>query len=194
MFSYRTRRRGGEGVSGISLKGLAENTDAQHVALYGEVMSELHRRGIVRSGNHPTADMAERSWPTSTTSSPSRPTASRTTLSQRTGPGSRSRRCGARSPRELACHRFEPWDFDILAAVIFAIDMLIEAVLVPTLVAAHRPQSEGAYDALSLALRSRSPRQRGLPPARPDARVGQQLLGDRQRWVSRASTNPCSRT
>jgi hypothetical protein len=41
----------------IDLKG---KTDAELVALYGEVMGELNSRGVVRSGNSPIADMAER--------------------------------------------------------------------------------------------------------------------------------------
>jgi hypothetical protein len=36
-----------------------KKSDSQMVALYGEVIGELHRRGIVRSGNNPIADMAE---------------------------------------------------------------------------------------------------------------------------------------
>lgn len=36
-----------------------DKTDAEVVALYGQVMSELHRRGVVRSGNNPIGDMAK---------------------------------------------------------------------------------------------------------------------------------------
>src|SRR5207244_769823 len=38
----------------------ADKSDGQLVALFGEVMSELRTRGVVRSGNNPIADMAER--------------------------------------------------------------------------------------------------------------------------------------
>jgi hypothetical protein len=39
---------------------LDNKTDAELIALYGEVMSALLHRGVVRSGNNPIADMAER--------------------------------------------------------------------------------------------------------------------------------------
>jgi len=39
---------------------LDNRTDAELIALYGEVMSALLERGVVRSGNNPIADMAER--------------------------------------------------------------------------------------------------------------------------------------
>jgi hypothetical protein len=35
-------------------------SDAQLIALYGEAIGEMYKRGIVRSGNNPIADMAER--------------------------------------------------------------------------------------------------------------------------------------
>jgi hypothetical protein len=44
----------------LNLTTLHNKSDAALVALYGEVTSELHRRGVVRSGNNPIADIAER--------------------------------------------------------------------------------------------------------------------------------------
>jgi hypothetical protein len=38
---------------------LENKTDAELVALYGEVMSELRQRGVVRSGDNPVAGIAE---------------------------------------------------------------------------------------------------------------------------------------
>lgn len=39
---------------------LESGTDADLIGLYGEVMIELRRRGIVRSANNPIVDIAER--------------------------------------------------------------------------------------------------------------------------------------
>src|SRR3954463_14020942 len=95
-------------------------------------MHELHRRGVVHSGNNPIADMAERVSADYYGVEPEPPNTK--SYDVRTGDGTRVqvkalRRTRA-SRRNLSALR--SFDFDFLAAVIFESDMrLVEAVLIP---------------------------------------------------------------
>jgi hypothetical protein len=116
----------------MSAKTLESRSDAELVALYGEVMGALHERGIVRSNNNPIADMAERVIADYYGVELEPP--NNKSFDVRTPDGTRVevkalRRTKA-SRRGLSPLR--TLDFDYVAIVIFALDMrLEEAVLVP---------------------------------------------------------------
>lgn len=119
-------------VSFESLSKLAKQSDGQIVALYGEVMHELHRRGVVHSGNNPIADMAERVMADYYGVEPAPPNTK--SYDVVTVDGTRVQVKALRrtrtSRRNLSALR--TFDFDVLAAVVFESDMrLVEAVLMP---------------------------------------------------------------
>jgi hypothetical protein len=109
-----------------------KKSDSQMVALYGEVIGELHRRGIVRSGNNPIADMAETVVADYFGVELEPP--NRKSYDVKTKDGKRiqvkalrrtkSTRTGLSALRTLG--------FDYVAVVIFELDMeLVEMVLIP---------------------------------------------------------------
>ena len=109
-----------------------DRNDAQLIALYGEVMAELLKRGIVHSGNNPIADMAERVIANYFEVDPAPPnqksydvvTVDGKKLQVKALRQTKSSRRNLSALRDL--------DFDQLVAVIFATDMqLIEAVFIP---------------------------------------------------------------
>lgn len=111
---------------------LSNSTDAELVALYGEVMGELHRRGVVRSGNNPIADMAETVIADYYGVQPEPPNSP--SFDVKASDGTRIQvkalRKTQKSRRGLSPLR--TFEFDYVAAVIFEIDMqLVEAVFVP---------------------------------------------------------------
>lgn len=111
---------------------LADRTDGQLVALYGEVMHELHRRGVVHSGNNPIADMAERVVADYYGVKPEPPNTKSYDVVTPEGVSVQVKalRHTRSSRRNLSALR--TLDFDILAAVVFESDMkLVEAVLIP---------------------------------------------------------------
>jgi hypothetical protein len=116
----------------MSADTLDSRSDAELIALYGEVMGALRQRGIVRSNNNPIADMAERVIADYYGVDPEPP--NNKSFDVRTPFGARVevkalRRTKA-SRRGLSPLR--TLDFDSVAIVIFALDMrLEEAVLVP---------------------------------------------------------------
>jgi hypothetical protein len=146
---------------------LSKKTDSQVVALYGNVMAELHRRGVVRSGNHPIADMAERviadyygvepeppnnkAWDVTTTEG--------TTIQVKALRRTRASRRNLSAIRTL--------DFDVLAAVIFEADMrLVEAVFIPIHVVREQMGWSNTWKANRLSLSKRllaDPRVRRVP-------------------------------
>jgi hypothetical protein len=135
---------------------LAKRSDAQLVALYGEVMHELHRRGVVHSGNNPIADMAERVVADYYGVDPEPPnTKSYDVL---TPDGTRVqvkalRRTRA-SRRNLSALR--TFDFDLLAAVVFESDMrLVEALLIPVGVVREYAGWSNTWSAHRLSLTQR---------------------------------------
>lgn len=116
----------------MPVKTLEDRSDAELVALYGEVMGALHDRGIVRSNNNPIADMAERVIADYYGVEPAPP--NNKSFDVRAPDGSRvevkALRRTKTSRRGLSPLR--TLDFDYVAIVIFALDMrLEEAVLVP---------------------------------------------------------------
>jgi hypothetical protein len=114
------------------MRKFTRKTDAELVALYGEVMSELFERGVVRSGNNPISDMAERLI--ADYYGVERQPANNKSFDVLTKDGTKIqvkalRRTRA-SRRNLSALR--TLDFDYVAAVIFENDMrLSEAVFVP---------------------------------------------------------------
>jgi hypothetical protein len=111
---------------------LDDKTDAELVAMYGEVMGELQRRGVVRSGNNPIADMAERviaDYFGVATLPPNNKSfdviaSDGTKIEVKALRRTKSSRRGLSPLRTL--------DFDYVAVVIFAADMhLEEAIFVP---------------------------------------------------------------
>jgi hypothetical protein len=110
----------------------ANKTDAEIVALYGEVMGELYERGIVRSGNNPVADMAERVIADYYGVEPEPP--NQKSYDVVTKDGTRVQVKGLRHTQasRTGLSPLHTLNFDILAAVIFARDMrLVEAVFIP---------------------------------------------------------------
>jgi hypothetical protein len=111
---------------------LGEISDDALVALYGEVMGELHRRGVVRSGNNPIADIAERVIADFYGVEPQPPNSKSYDVVTRTG-----KRLQVKALRRTKASRrnlspLRSLDFDFVVAVVFAVDMqLVEAVFVP---------------------------------------------------------------
>jgi len=135
---------------------LAKQSDGQLVALYGEVMHELHRRGVVHSGNNPIADMAERVMADYYDVGPEPPNTK--SYDVVTADGTRVqvkalRRTRA-SRRNLSALR--TFDFDLLAAVVFESDMrLVEAVVIPVEVVREYAGWANTWSAHRLSLTQR---------------------------------------
>jgi hypothetical protein len=111
---------------------LAARSDAQIVALYGEVMAEMHKRSIVRSGNNPIADMAETVVADYFGVDPEPP--NRKAYDVKTKDGKRIQVKALR--RTKATRRglsaLRALCFDYVAVVIFEFDMkLVEVVMIP---------------------------------------------------------------
>lgn len=108
---------------------LERRTDGELIGLYGEVMVELRRRKIVRSANNPIADIAEQLVATYYGVDPEPPNSK--TYDVVTADGAtiqvKALRRTSKSRRNLSPLR--SLDFDYVAAVIFASDMQLEAVL-----------------------------------------------------------------
>ena len=112
--------------------GLRNKSDAELIALYGEVMGELHERGVVRSGNNPIADMAERIIADYYGVDPEPPNNKSFDVLSKGGikVEVKALRRTKASRRNLSPLR--TFDFDYVAAVVFEMDMrLVEAVFVP---------------------------------------------------------------
>jgi hypothetical protein len=140
----------------VTVPNLAAHTDAELVALYGEVMHELHRRGVVHSGNNPVADMAERVIANYYGVEPEPPntksydvvTPEGMTIQVKALRRTRSSRRNLSALRTL--------DFALLAAVVFESDMrLAEAVLVPVGVVREYMGWSNTWQAHRLALTRR---------------------------------------
>lgn len=86
-----------------SVTSLQNKTDAELVAHYGEVMSELLQRGVVRSGNNPVADMAERVIADYHGVDPEPPNSKSYDVVTRDGATIQVRLCGARRARGATC-------------------------------------------------------------------------------------------
>jgi hypothetical protein len=112
--------------------GLSEITDAELVALYGEVMGELHRRGVVRSANNPIADIAERVIADFYGVEPQPPNSKSYDVVTRTGKTLQVKALRRTKASRRNLSPLRSLDFDFVVAVVFAVDMqLVEAVFVP---------------------------------------------------------------
>lgn len=122
-----------------AVSGLEDKTDAELVAIYGEVMSELQRRGVVRSGNNPIADMAERVIADYFGVSPLPPNNKSFDLVAPDGAKIEVKALRRTKASRRGLSPLRTLDFDYVAVVIFAADMsLQEAIFVPNVaVRAH---------------------------------------------------------
>jgi hypothetical protein len=115
-----------------SMSRLDDKTDAEVVALYGQVMSELHRRGVVRSGNNPIGDMAETIIADYYGVIPQPPNNKSFDVLAPDGTKIEVKALRRTKPSRKGLSPLRTLDFDFVAVVIFADDMqLEEAVLVP---------------------------------------------------------------
>src|ERR1019366_10133907 len=111
---------------------LDSKTDAELITQYGEMMSALHRRGIVRSGNNPIADMAERVIADYYGVAPLPPNNKSFDIEARDGTKIEVKALRRTKPSRRGLSPLRILAFDYLAIVIFAADMrLEEAVFVP---------------------------------------------------------------
>jgi hypothetical protein len=111
---------------------LDTRTDAELIALYGEVMSALHRRGIVRSGNNPIADMAERIIADYYGVLPQPPNNKSFDVLAPDGTKIEVKALRRTKPSRRGLSPLRTLDFDYVAIVVFAADMrLEEAAFVP---------------------------------------------------------------
>ena len=119
-------------------------------------MHELHRRGVVHSGNNPIADMAERVIADYHGVDPEPPNTKGYDVVSESGSTIQVkalRRTGA-SRRTLSALR--TFDFDLLAAVVFESDMrLVEAVLIPVEVVREYARWSNTWSAHRLSLTQR---------------------------------------
>lgn len=109
-----------------------KKSDAQMVTLYGEVVGELHKRGIVRSGNNPIADMAETVVADYFGVEPE--PLNRKSYDVKTKNGKRIQVKALRRTKSTrrALSALRTLRFDYMAVVIFELDMeLVELVIVP---------------------------------------------------------------
>lgn len=114
------------------MNSFAKKTNAEMVALYGEVMSELYERGIVRSGNNPVADMAERVIADYYGVEPEPPNQKSYDVVTRDGTKVQVKGLRRIKASRKGLSPLHTLDFDILAAVIFERDMsLVEALFIP---------------------------------------------------------------
>ena len=119
-------------VSSLTMAKFDAKTDAQLVALYGEVMSELFDRGIVRSGNNPIADMAERLIADYYGVEPEPPNSKSYDVVAKDGTSIQVKALRRTRAARRGLSPLRTLDFDYVAAVIFEMDMrLVEAVFVP---------------------------------------------------------------
>jgi hypothetical protein len=107
-------------------------SDTALVALYGDVMTELLRRGVVRSANNPIGDMAEGLIAGYYGVDPAPPNVKSYDVKTRDGQKIQVKAMRRTKSSRTTLSALRSLDFDVLAAVIFAVDMsLIEAALIP---------------------------------------------------------------
>jgi hypothetical protein len=151
----------------VGVTALGKKTDSQVVELYGEVMAELHRRGVVRSGNNPIADMAEHVIADYYGVEPEPPNTKSWDVTTKDGTRIQVKalRRTRASRRNLSAIR--TLDFDVLAAVVFEVDMrLSEAIFVPIVAVREQMRWSNTWKANRISLTKRllsDPRVRRIP-------------------------------
>jgi hypothetical protein len=107
-------------------------SDAQLVELYGKVMHELHVREIVRSGNNPIADMAERVVADYYGVGLEPPNRRAYDLVTKEGLKVQVKALRRTQRSRTSLSALRSTDFDLLAVVVFQPDMRLDAtILVP---------------------------------------------------------------
>jgi hypothetical protein len=116
----------------LELPDLEHLPDRALVALYGRVMSLMLEREIVRSANNPIADMAERVVADYYGVEPAPPNEKAFDVLAKDGTRIQVKALRRTKPGRSGLSPLRDLDFDLLAIVIFEIDMeLVEVVLVP---------------------------------------------------------------
>ncbi len=105
---------------------LDSKTDAELIALYGEVMSALLQRGVVRSGNNPIADMAERIIADYYGVIPQPPNNKSFDVLTPDGTKVEVKALRRTKPTRRGLSPLRTLDFDYVAIVVFAADMRLE--------------------------------------------------------------------
>jgi hypothetical protein len=109
-----------------------KKSDGQMVALYGEVIGELHRRGIVRSGNNPIADLAETVVADYFGVEPEPPNQKSYDVKTKDGKRIQVKALRRTKSTRRGLSAIRTLGFDYVAMVIFELDMeLVEVVLIP---------------------------------------------------------------
>lgn len=111
------------------MRDLQDESDAALIRLYGEVMAEMRKRQIVRSANNPIADIAERLVASYYGVDPEPPNSKTYDVVTRTGATIQVKALRRTSSSRRNLSPLRSLDFDFVAAVIFALDMRVDAVL-----------------------------------------------------------------
>jgi hypothetical protein len=107
-------------------------SDAQLIALYGEVIAELLKRDIVHSGNNPIADMGERIVADYFGVEPAPPNQKSFDVITKDGAKIQVKALRQTKSGRRGLSRLADLNFNQLVAVLFANDMqLVEAVFIP---------------------------------------------------------------
>lgn len=146
---------------------LDTRTDAELIALYGEVMSALQQRGIVRSGNNPIADMAERIIADYYGVEPQHPNNKSFDVLARDGTKIEVKALRRTKPSRRGLSPLRTLDFDHVAIVVFAADMRLGSnrlSLTQKLLRDERVRRVPAEELLEAARRRTRVRQRRARP------------------------------
>lgn len=108
-------------------------SDRQVIALYGQVMGELMRRGVVHSGNNPIADMAERIVADYYGVDPAPPNEKSYDVQTRDGTRIQVKALRKTRPGNTGLSPLRTLDFDLVAIVIFELDMQLREVFLVSL-------------------------------------------------------------
>lgn len=120
------------GLSCAAMSDVESLSDADLIDLYGQVMSALYKRKIVRSGNNPIADMGERVIADYYGVDPQPPNNKSFDVRTRDGVRIEVKALRRTKTSRTGLSPLRTLDFDYVAIVVFAADMhLEEAVFVP---------------------------------------------------------------
>src|ERR1700730_14403643 len=110
----------------MPFKTLETRTDAELIALYGDAISALQERGIVRSNNNPIAGMAERIIADYYGVEPQPPNNKSFDVLSPAGTRIEVKALRRTKPSRSGLSPLRTLDFDYVAIVIFAADMRLE--------------------------------------------------------------------